>query len=234
MYRISSLFLAVLLFTFLNACSSDSDASEHEDSKDNSLKINIETDEGEENIEINLDNLEDVDFSEAEKSLEDAIQKAADAINKAAGSESGEKVEAMNFRAIKEVMPSRLLGMERTSHTGEKNGMLGFSISQASAEYRDGDQRLDVDILDGGNMGIAKLGGMAWNSLDIDKESDDGYERTIELDGYKAYEKWDAATQKAELKWMYKNRYIISLEARGLDENDLRKALKRIDYDDLD
>ena len=136
---------------------------------------------------------------------------------------------------IQEQMDSlRSIGVHCVLFPIKKNGAFGFSVAQAEATYKEDDRSIEVVIVDGGNMGIAKLGVAAWSTVEVDKESDDGYERTIEIDGYKAFEKFDARSGEAELAWLYKNRYIITLKGDGVEGDDLRRALKRIDYDDLE
>ncbi|MEO0873599.1 MAG: hypothetical protein AAFY48_03245, partial [Bacteroidota bacterium] len=139
-----------------------------------------------------------------------------------------------DFRDLKDILPERLLGMDRTEHGGERTSAMGFTLSQAEAEYEEDDQRLDVQVVDAGQAGMMKLGMVAWASVSIDRESDDGYERTTTIDGHKAYEKWDSGTGNAELIFFYDDRYIITLKGDGVEGDDLRKALNRIDYDDLD
>lgn len=245
MYRTLSLFsiLSLSLLTF--ACGSDA-AEAEENSK--GITVTYENDEGEkESVNVDLDNL-DIDLSEASEKFEEAIENMnleengedlEEALNSMAKAlnesfNDGEKVETMNFRDIKATLPSRLLGMDRTEFSGEKNGAFGFSVAQAEATYEEDDERIEVAIVDGGNMGIAKMGVAAWASVEIDKESDEGYERTVKIDGHKAFEKYEERRGVAELVWLYKDRYIISLKGKGVDGDDLRRALKRIDYDDLD
>lgn len=237
MYRIINSFLitTILIFTFSCGGEAAADDSSSDNENDGGIHISIENDDGEkQTINIDLDdiNLDDIDLSDAEASLEDALSKAAEAISGAIN--DGEKIETMNFRDIKAIIPKRLLGMDRVRFSGEKNGAMGITISQANAKFRNDEQWLKVDIVDGATSGIAKIGGMAWSTIEIDKESDDGYERTTTIDDYKVFESFSKSSGKSELKWFYKDRYIISLEGKGLDGDDLRKALRRIDYEDLD
>lgn len=233
MYRNFSLCLIGLLSLTVFACGGD--AAEKEAEENDSITVTYQNEDGKkETVNVDLDNidLDNVDLSGAQESLEEAMNKVAQALGDA--NSNGEKVETMNFRDIKATLPSRLLGMEQKNISGEKNGAFGFSVAQAEATYEEDDRSLEVVIVDGGSMGIAKLGVAAWASVEVDKESDNGYERTIELDGYKAFEKFNSRNGEAELIWLYKNRYIITLKGDGVEGDDLRRALKRIDYDELE
>ncbi len=167
--------------------------------------------------------------------LSGALNKLQDALKDVEGKlEEGEEVELANFRELKELLPKRLLGMDRYSHTGEKSGISGFKISQASAKYRDGDKRLEITILDSGGMALASLGAAAWTMLDVDRETDDGYERTTKIDGFKAYEKFNAKTGDAEISIFYKDRFLVSINGDNLEKGDAESVLDDLDLDELD
>ncbi len=231
MYRKHSLlFLLALLSLAIVACGSDQTEEETNTEGDgDGITVTVEGEDGDKQS-INID-IDENDLNGIQNGIADALQEASDALR---NNSNGEEVEVMGFRDLKEIMPGRLLGMERTKHTGEKTSAMGFAISQAEAEYEDGAQNLEVQVVDAGQFGMMKMGVAAWATMEIDRESDTGYERTIEIDGHKAYEKWDAHSGRAELILLYKDRYIITLKGDGLDEDDMRKALRRIDYDDLD
>lgn len=188
--------------------------------------------------------------AEAETDIEDAVEKLADdlnddlagALNKVQDAlkdveknlKNGEEVEIADFRDLKEVLPKRLLRMDRYSHTGEKSGVTGFKISQATAKYKDGDRRLEISIVDSGGMALASLGAAAWTMLDVDRETDDGYERTTTIDGYKAYEKFDSRRGKAEISIFYKDRFLVAIKGDNLKKGDAEDVLDKLDLDDLD
>jgi hypothetical protein len=209
--------LPFLLFSCGGSAEPEAEVTEAE----NSVNITINDEQG---GEVN------VDLSE----MEEAMSQLGESLNITINDEDGEPVEVMNFRDIKAIMPERLLGMDRTSHTGEKTGAFGISISQAEAKYRDEDRYLDVQVVDGGGAAIARLAGAAWASVEIDRETDDGYERTSTIDGYKAFEKYNSQSQRGEIQWLYKDRYIVSIEGRGVDAKDLERALRKLDVEDLE
>lgn len=65
---------------------------------------------------------------EEPKNAMEAIQQMAD---KAKEMQEKGPVDPVDFRSLKELLPSEAAGLERTEATGEKNGAMGFSISQA-------------------------------------------------------------------------------------------------------
>ena len=71
--------------------------------------------------------------------------------------------DPVNFRSLKELLPENLAGMSRTDHSGKSSGAMGFKMSTAEASYENGDQKLEVDIVDAGGVGAALMGGAMWS-----------------------------------------------------------------------
>lgn len=155
----------------------------------------------------------------------DEVQKALDG--------DGEAKEVVDFRELKKMLPEKVVGMERTSHTGEKAGAMGFNMSTAAAEYRDGERELEVAIVDFAGVGMAMMGLAQWSTVEIDRETDSGYERTITLDGYKAFEKYNRNTKTGELAVLVGDRFIVSANGRNMEEGDFKKAIDQLDIDAL-
>lgn len=188
--------------------------------------------------------------AQAEADVEETVDKLADdlnsdlagALNKVQDAlkdmeknlKDGEKVEIADFRELKELMPKRLLGMDRYSHTGEKSGVTGFRISQATGKYKDGDRRLEINIIDSGGMALASLGAAAWTMVDVDRETDDGYERTTTINGYKGYEKYDGRRGEVEISVFYKDRFLVAIKGDNLKKGDAEKVLDQLGLEDLD
>ncbi len=211
--------LLLLVGALTVACGGNQQAKEketiqEESSSDKGLTIS----DGETEINIDSDEMED-----AINSLKDAFTTKKD----------GEKVEVVDFRELKKLMPDRIAGMKQTSSTGEKTGMLGFKFSTAKAEYEDGDQSMEMSITDVAGIGLLTASMAAWTNMDMDRETENGYERTTRIDGHPAFEKWDGDRKRGELSVLVDDRYIISIEGRNVAEKDLRKAMDGINLNRL-
>ena len=167
-------------------------------------------------------------INEAKDDLEGAIGNLGDAISSLKKKHNIEEKEPVNFRDMKEILPNDLGGMEQTDNEGQTSGIMGFKFSTAKATYEEDKAKLEVKIID--IAGIGKLASkMAdWSTLDIDKESKNGYERTTTIDGHKAYEKYDANRQKGKVAMIIDDRFIIDLEGRNVTEKQLRNAIEDI------
>lgn len=161
----------------------------------------------------------------------EAIQQMAD---KAKEMQEKGPVDPVDFRQLKEMLPSSAGGMERTEATGEKNGAMGFSLSQAEAKYESGDARMEVNIVDtGGVGGMAMMGMAAWAMAEVDKETATGYEKTTTIDGHKAYEKYDNERKDGELNIIVGNRFIVSVKGRNVSMDQMKDTLDDLDLSKL-
>ncbi|WP_373515100.1 hypothetical protein [Persicitalea sp.] len=168
---------------------------------------------------------------EEPKNAMEAIQQMAD---KAKEMQENGPVDPVDFRELKAMLPETTGGMERTEATGEKNGAMGFSLSQAEAKYEEGDSRLEINIVDtGGVGGMAMMGMAAWAMAEVDKETTTGYEKTTRIDGNKAYEKYDNERQNGELNVLVGDRFIVSVKGRKVSMDQMKDALDEINLGKL-
>ena len=168
---------------------------------------------------------------EAADQMEEAAKKLQDALS---GKDSGEKVEVVDWRKLKDLLPNKVDGMPRTDESGETAGAMGFTFSQAEGTYEEGDRRVNMKIVDtGGFSGLVSMSA-AWATVTIDKEDREGYERTTEIDGYKAFEKYNKNSKNGEISVLVGKRYIVTLDGRGIDMDDLKDALGDVNLKKLE
>ncbi len=174
---------------------------------------------------------EEKQAEEAPKNAMDAIQQMAD---KAKEMQEKGPVDPVDFRKLKEMLPASAAGMERTEATGEKNGAMGFSLSQAEGKYEKDDASMEVNIVDtGGVGGMAMMGMAAWAMAEVDKETATGYEKTTRIDGNKAYEKYDNERKDGELNVIIGDRFIVSVKGRNVSMDQMKDTLNDLDLSKL-
>lgn len=161
-----------------------------------------------------------------------SVEEAMNQVQKALQGE-GKAVEVVDFRELKALLPEELAGLKRSSHSGEKAGMFGINVSTASAEYRDGDQSLEVSAVDVGGVSMALAGMASWASMEGDRETDTGYERTTMIGGYKAFEKYDKAGKYGEVSVIVENRFVLTVKGSNVEEKVLAKAIDQLDIKKL-
>lgn len=163
-------------------------------------------------------------MKEAMKDMEKAIKKI----------ENSERVEPVNFRELKKLLPEEFANLKRKSISGESSGAMGMKVSMAEATYvmEKNDSRIDVDIVDTGGIGFGGVGMAmaAWAMMDIDKEDDNGYERSIMLDGNKAFEQYKYNSKFGEIAVLVEGRFVVTFSASGLEMKELKSIVKTFDF----
>lgn len=224
MKKIALCSLTLALFAlFLQSCGSEA-ATEDKNSID--LDYTVTDDSGKKSSgELNID------LQEPQEALNE-ISKALEGINLNI-KKDGKEVEIINFRELKKRFPTSISGMERKSSEGQTTGFGGMKVSVAEAEYRDGNQKLDLMITDTGGLGAALMGMAFWSNLEMDKETEDGFERTTEIDGHKAYMKYDRRRNESEIAVIFDSRFLAVAKGKGIDFDDLQEIVEDLDLDDL-
>ncbi len=174
---------------------------------------------------------------EEEKEPENVFEAFQQLADEAKESATKKPVDPVDFRELKALLPEKMFGLERTETSGEKSGAMGFTISNAKAEYEQADNNssIRVEIMDsGGIAGMATMALAAWTMADIDKETNDGYEKTTKIDGHKAYEKYNNKTKNGELNVMIEKRFIINVNVTNLSADQMRDVVSEININKLE
>ena len=143
-------------------------------------------------------------------------------------------VETIDFRKLKELLPADADGLPRKEANGEKNGAAGFSMSTANGKYasEDGSETIEISIVDGG--GAAMMFGLAaWSMIEVDKETENGYEKTTKIGDNKAYEKYNNSNKDGEVAVLVNKRFIVTAKGRGVSMDKIKAALEDVDLDEL-
>lgn len=168
-----------------------------------------------------------------------AMQQWAQAMQQARGAPgppgaAAVRVQPVDFRALKDLLPKALAELPRKRASGEKAGISGMTISQASATYQAGDQRIELKIVDtGGLVGPMAFAAMGLAMAEIDREDEDGYERTSMLNGHKVFEKWHQTSRHGEYKVLVAGRFVVDVEGDGLPMATLAGAAAELDLGKL-
>jgi hypothetical protein len=143
----------------------------------------------------------------------------------------GPRVEPVNFRELKALLPETLPGFSRTQAKGEKAGAMGMVVSQADAGYSGGGgAHLDVKLVDVGSLtGPLALGMAGWASVEIDRETENGYEKSTVLGGHKAFERYDTRSKRGEIKVLVGKRFIVEVKGRNVSVDDMKAAAGKLD-----
>ncbi len=181
----------------------------------------------------------------AVRQLQEAGRQMGAAIGAAAGTAAGtvagalanvKASEPVDFRDLKALLPDDLPGMKRSSAEGEKAGAVGFVASYSEGRYESDDgSSIRVKITDMGAVtGVAALAAVAWATMEVDRETASGYEKTTTYKGYRGYEKYDRDSKYGELNLLVASRFIVETEGRGVDMDALKAAVDKLDLGKLE
>lgn len=173
---------------------------------------------------------------EAMKQGADAMAAASAMMGAVMGGDGKGAVEPVDFRELKALLPESIGGLKRGEESGERAAAAGMKMSHAQARYGDRDiGRLRVKITDAGSMsGFAGMAAAAWTMVDIDRESDAGYEKTSTVNGRRMHEKWSAKDKRGEVDMIVGGRFIVEIRGTGIEMKDLKQAINAIDLKKLE
>jgi hypothetical protein len=148
----------------------------------------------------------------------------------AAGGAAGDvkPVDPVSFHELQTVMPE-IAGWERKNPTGERM-TAPFSYSQASATYTNGDARVEEKIMDSGFNQVLFAPFAMFMTAGYEKETQDGFERSVNVGGNPGFEKWDKGTKNGELTVVVSKRFLVQVEGHDVaDEKVLHNILDKTD-----
>ncbi len=170
--------------------------------------------------------------SKEEHASED-VRKASDDMQKlsaGAGGDSDVKpVEPVNFRELQTVMPE-VAGWQKSNPTGERMTS-PFSFSQASVTYMKGDAEVEQKILDSGFNQMLFTPFSTFMAAGYEKETQDGFERSVNVAGNPGWERWDRGTRNGELNVVVNKRFLVQVEGHDID--DIKTLHAVLDQTDL-
>ncbi len=157
------------------------------------------------------------DMQKGAEDMAKGFEAMAKGLAGAAGGNSDVKpVEPVSFRELQTVMPN-VSGWEKGSPTGEKMSS-PFSFSQASITYKKGNAEIEQKIMDSGFNQLLFTPFTMFMAAGYEKETQDGYEKSVNIAGNPGWEKWDKTSRSGELNVVVGKRFLVQVEGRDLDD----------------
>lgn len=160
-----------------------------------------------------------------------ALQKAVTDMQAQAAASASQVVD---FRQMKALLPEKVGDLKRESAKGGKNSAMGFTVAEAEGQYRGEDGKtLEIKIADtagmGGLAGFAQMG----FAMEVDNESDTGYEKTYTHKGTRVMEKYDHESKSGEISALIGSRFTVTINVQDGPPELLKAALDAIDLKKL-
>lgn len=140
------------------------------------------------------------------------------------------KLTPLTNEELKTAVPETLNGLKRKSFTA--GGMAVSGMSTIEAEYGDDIKDVKINIMDGaGESGSAIVSLMSMTlSMDTESESNGTKTKTTVIDGIRSITEETKTDQsvRSSIKYIYKDRYSISLDGTGYSLQELEGFMKSI------
>ncbi len=144
------------------------------------------------------------------------------------GADGAKPVDPVSFRELQTVMPE-ISGWERKSPTGERM-TAPFAFSQSSTTYTNGNSNVDLKIMDSGFNQMLFAPFAMFMAAGYEKETQDGFEKSVTIGGYPGFEKWDKGTKNGELTVVVNKRFLVQVEGHDIaDEKVMHTVLDKTD-----
>jgi hypothetical protein len=152
-----------------------------------------------------------------------------------AASQTAQK--AVSFKKLQEFLPKiDLSGFAKGKPGGESNSAMGMSTSEAHVTYEKDDVSIQVKISDMAGIPFAQMGASMMGLTEFENETENGYEKSIKVQGFPGTEKVDNSegSQSCEIMLFVGNRFSIEASGSGTsDASLLHKLLDDMKLGDL-
>jgi len=163
-----------------------------------------------------------VDLGDFFKGVKDASEK-----------QEGGKITVADEKRLSVALPS-VSGWNRDKPYYSKSTFGEMTVSEISAKYAKEDKQINLDIKDTGTMAALLAGVKMFLAMNFSQENSDGYERVFEYKGHKGIEKWERENDRAEITFIYSDRYLVEIRgSSGVKMDLLKEFLGNIDYSKL-
>lgn len=151
------------------------------------------------------------------------MQKAAEGFAKG----DRKPVPPVAFRDLIGFLPTRVGGMKPEEPKGETTTAGSWQYSQAEVDFRSPDHKrsAEVGIFDYAHIPFLYVPFRMMLNMKVARESTEGYERSGQIAGFPAYEKW-GKEGSSEVVVMVGDRFIVKAGTRGVGEGSARKIVE--------
>jgi hypothetical protein len=143
---------------------------------------------------------------------------------------------AVDQDTLKSCLPTKAAGLKRTDLKGQQHTMSGVTMVMATGQYKGtAPGEILITIMDTAKMGPEMRMGMApWSLINIDTETDAGYQKTTTFRKYRAYELLDQTRSETSITIFPGNRFYTSVTGTNVTMKKVRQALGQVNLRKLE
>ena len=145
----------------------------------------------------------------------------------------GKPVPPVDFEKLVALLPDAS-GWTRDQPKGGNHSAMGFSIANAEANYRKGEQHIDLEITDGAFNSLFSMGFRMMLAQGYNERTTEGFKRSTTVNGSPAYEEWTNASKRGEVGVFVGNRFLVKATGNNVDNIDaIRNFVSQVDFGKL-
>jgi len=157
--------------------------------------------------------------------LTDAAKKAADTAKEM---QEMKPVDPVSFNALLPLLPETPAGFAAAGEArGETTQAMGVKVSEVERSYAKGDQHLRIKIVDGAYNPLIYAG--VTMAAQFARESTEGFEKGVTIDGNPGIEKWNKGSKQSELDVVVAKRFLVSIDASPVEADFARTVYNGLD-----
>jgi hypothetical protein len=93
-----------------------------------------------------------------------------------------------------------------------------IAFSQTEADYSMGDATVNVKIVDSAFSQMLIAPWAMFLAAGYEKQTSDGYEKSINVAGHPGFEKWSKSGKEGELNLVVAKRFLVSVDGSNIDD----------------
>jgi hypothetical protein len=141
-------------------------------------------------------------------------------------------VEVVQFETLGSSFPE-MSGWTRSEIKGSTTTM-PVKVSQASTDYRDGDKRIRLEVVDAALAQMMFLPFTAFLSANYSERSSDGYKKGTSVKGEPGFEDVNTKNETAELTVVVGKRFIVTARgSHGASIENVHAVVEHMDFGKL-
>lgn len=174
--------------------------------------------------------------AEAARTLQDSAQQMAtgaeafaQGLAQMAQAATDGKVTVVQFEDLQKALPE-LAGWTRATPTGSTVTM-PFAMSQAEADYVNGDQRMEASIVDTALNQALFMPFSMFLASGYSERTSEGFRRSVTIKGEPGFEEWNEPGQSGTVTIVVGKRFVVSVDGSGVSGVEpMRALIERVDF----
>ncbi len=163
-----------------------------------------------------------------------AFQKFAENMKKASEEQQGGKIVVLGEKDFIKILPEVSGWKLDGKPYYEKSKFGAFENSYLTVDYIKGDKSVKFKITDTGTASSMLSFLKMAISMNIENETSDGYEKVVEVKGYKGVEKFNKNDNTGEIMLLVNNRFIVEVSGgEGVGIDTLKEFLEKAKLSEL-